>query len=133
METYMYKTCKTCKQKKPDSEFIKADGKHRATRNRCKICHKAQSDIRRKLRKQNPPPEPGECLICKTHTDKWVLDHCHVDMIFRGYICTSCNSGIGLLHDDPESLQRAINYLKKTKPKKSFVFKIINYLRKDND
>jgi hypothetical protein len=127
MDTCTYKTCKTCKQKKPDSEFIKADGKHRATRNRCKICHKAQSDIRRKLRKQNPPPEPGECLI----TDNPL--QVDLDMIFRGYICTSCNSGIGLLHDDPESLQRAINYLKKTKPKKSFVFKIINYLRKDND
>ena len=34
------KVCKSCKKRKPDSEFVKADGKHRATRNRCKVCHK---------------------------------------------------------------------------------------------
>ncbi len=111
METCTYKVCKSCKQEKPDTEFIKADGQHRATRNRCKVCHKEQADTRRRLRKENPPPEAGKCQICKTHTDKWVLDHCHIGMTFRGYICASCNSGIGLLHDDPEVLKRALDYL----------------------
>ena len=111
MDNCLYKVCKTCNQKKMDSEFIKADGKHRATRNRCKDCSNNQSQIRKKLREENPPPESGECPICQTHTKKWVLDHCHSSMKFRGYICTSCNSGIGLLHDDPAIINRALNYL----------------------
>lgn len=107
----LYKVCKTCKIEKPDSEFVKADGRHRGTRNRCKVCHKQQADIRRKLKKDNPPPPPGKCPICQCHTDSWVLDHCHDKATFRGYICKSCNSGIGLLHDDVSVLSRALSYL----------------------
>ena len=112
LELFHYKTCKTCGEEKLDCEFVKADGQHRATRNRCKDCHKKQSDLRKKLRKENPPPDAGICPICQHHTDKWVLDHCHTNETFRGYICTSCNSGIGLLHDDPDILIRASEYLK---------------------
>jgi hypothetical protein len=36
-----------------------------------------------------------------------------VENAFRGYICSSCNAGIGLLHDDPEVLSRAVIYLTK--------------------
>lgn len=112
MGSFTFKTCKTCGKIKLNSKFIKADGKHRATRNRCKQCHTEQSNIRKKLKEENPPPVPGECKICKCHTKKWVLDHCHSSSQFRGYICKSCNSGIGLLHDDIETLERAANYLK---------------------
>ena len=112
METStLSKICKTCGQEKPDAEFIKADGQHRSTRNRCKICHKNQSDIRKSLRKENSPPPCGPCPICKKHTEDWVLDHCHKYEIFRGYICRYCNSGIGLLGDDTEGLVNALNYL----------------------
>lgn len=114
METLTSKICKTCKETKFESEFIKADGKHRATRNRCKKCHKQQADIRKKLRIENPLPPPGICRICNSETSKWVLDHCHASSKFRGYICTSCNSGIGLLHDDLDILQRAMDYLRET-------------------
>lgn len=107
------KVCKSCKKRKPDSEFVKADGKHRATRNRCKVCHKSQAETRKRLREENPPPSPGNCQICGNYTEKWVLDHCHHSLTFRGYICTSCNSGIGLLHDDPEILEKAVEYLRK--------------------
>ena len=45
------------------------------------------------------------------------MDHCHKNLSFRGYICRSCNSGIGLLHDDPDTLKRAFIYLtNETKP-----------------
>tara|TARA_B100001093_G_scaffold407161_1_gene395760 strand:- start:6923 stop:7324 length:402 start_codon:yes stop_codon:yes gene_type:complete len=107
------KTCKTCGETKPDSEFEKADGRHRATRNRCKVCFKKQAILRRKLRKENPPPAPGVCPICNEETTAWVLDHCHSTETFRGYVCRTCNAGIGLLHDDIEVLNRAVNYLTK--------------------
>ena len=109
------KRCKTCGEVKLDSEFVKADGRHRATRNRCKVCHNHQHQIRKELKKENPVPPPGHCQICGNYTDKWVLDHCHTGLTFRGYICTSCNSGIGLLQDDPDILERALNYIKKSK------------------
>ena len=107
------KTCKTCGETKPDSEFEKADGRHRATRNRCKVCFKKQAILRRKLRKENPPPAPGICPICKEETNAWVPDHCHHTEAFRGYMCRTCNAGIGLLHDDIEVLNRAVDYLTK--------------------
>lgn len=108
-----FKVCKSCKQQKPNTEFVKADGQHRATRNRCKDCCKQQANIREHLRSMNPPPKDGDCPICSMPPKKWVLDHCHVDMTFRGYICAACNAGIGLLQDDPVILEKALNYLRK--------------------
>lgn len=105
------KVCKTCGIKKSNDEFVKADGQHRSTRNRCKDCHKAQANIRKKLRKENPPPKSGKCPVCQKHTEDWVLDHCHVNESFRGYICRYCNSGIGLLGDDIDGVVNALNYL----------------------
>lgn len=107
------KTCKTCGKTKPDSEFKRCDGRHRATRNRCKVCHRKLENLRNKLKREHVAPPPGLCPLCNQHTDKWVLDHCHVENVFRGYICSSCNAGIGLLHDDPEVLSRAVIYLTK--------------------
>ena len=105
------KRCKHCHEEKPDSEFVRADGRHRATRNRCKECSRRQSDVRRRLRSQHPCPPPGNCPVCLHYTAEWVLDHCHYGEAFRGYICQSCNSGIGLLHDDPLIVRRALHYL----------------------
>ena len=31
---------------------------------------------------------------------------------FRGWLCTRCNTGIGLFDDDTKLLQEAINYIK---------------------
>ena len=105
------KVCKTCHKRKPDNEFTKADGRHRATRNRCKECTNIQNNIRNTLKKIHPEPAAGNCQICGQYTSEWVLDHCHKNLSFRGYICRSCNSGIGLLHDDPDTLKRAFIYL----------------------
>ncbi len=105
------KRCKECKEVKPDSEFKRSDGRHRATRNRCKVCYRKQENLRNRLKKDNPIPPPGKCPLCQQHTEQWVLDHCHKEEVFRGYICSSCNAGIGLLHDDPSVLSRAVIYL----------------------
>lgn len=108
----MFKLCKTCKKQKRLEDFMKADGKHRSSRNVCKICFNKNSAIRKKLRIKNPKPPPGICEICLKHTTDWVLDHSHISQKFRGYICRHCNSGIGLLGDDIETLHKAIEYLK---------------------
>ena len=57
----------------------------------------------------------GVCAICgneeKGKTKKLAVDHCHDTNKVRGLLCQNCNRGIGLLDDNPEVLQKAIDYL----------------------
>jgi len=55
------------------------------------------------------------CPICKkisivgiTQID---LDHCHKTGRVRGYVCGSCNTGLGRFDDDPRIIQHAIDWL----------------------
>lgn len=64
--------------------------------------------IREKFMKE----QNGLCAICAQPSDETLaLDHCHTTGEFRGLLCRRCNTGIGLLRDDKEILQKAINYL----------------------
>ena len=40
------------------------------------------------------------------------LDHNHGTGQFRGFLCDSCNTGLGKFKDDPDLLERAISYLR---------------------
>lgn len=57
----------------------------------------------------------GKCKICGKENGKRYkrlhIDHNHATGKIRGLLCHSCNVAIGFLHDDPELLQRAIDYL----------------------
>lgn len=55
------------------------------------------------------------CEICGSK-DRLVPDHSHVTGAFRGTLCRTCNSGIGLLKDDPDVLMKASFYLANKKP-----------------
>jgi hypothetical protein len=52
------------------------------------------------------------CEICGK-TEELCYDHCHNTMKFRGVLCRGCNRSIGQLGDSAESLQKAVDYLKK--------------------
>src|SRR5579872_2442582 len=67
----------------------------------------------------------GKCACCgktesrkdiKTNGDyryeKLAVDHDHLTGQVRGLLCFACNRGIGMLGDNIESLEKAINYLK---------------------
>lgn len=41
------------------------------------------------------------------------LDHNHITNEFRGWLCISCNAGIGSLGDDVEGVLKAVSYLTK--------------------
>ncbi len=41
------------------------------------------------------------------------VDHCHSTGNVRGLLCSFCNRGIGLMYDDPSTLLRLIDYLKR--------------------
>lgn len=59
--------------------------------------------------------QDNNCPICLRNLDevsRTHIDHCHTTGRVRGVLCSECNTGIGKLRDDPEFLQRAIDYLK---------------------
>jgi hypothetical protein len=52
------------------------------------------------------------CACCSKEVPILYVDHCHDSNTIRGFICHSCNAGIGLLGDNLEGLEKAIKYLK---------------------
>lgn len=57
-----------------------------------------------------------KCAICKGKTHKannWVVDHCHKTGGIRGILCGTCNTGIGHLNDNLETVKEAAIYLEK--------------------
>jgi len=61
-----------------------------------------------------------KCKLCgsegflmdeKRHSMKLVVDHCHEGGQVRGLLCHNCNRALGLLKDDVDTLQKAIDYL----------------------
>jgi hypothetical protein len=65
-------------------------------------------------------PKSKLCEICNCPPTKQgiVEDHCHVTGLFRGWLCSQCNVGTGLLKDSIERLQNAIAYLKRFEAEK---------------
>lgn len=71
--------------------------------------------------------QAGKCKICghEGHVDfvpkgsrmfdRLVVDHCHSTGKVRGLLCNGCNRGLGYFKDNPEALQKAIDYLVRSK------------------
>lgn len=57
----------------------------------------------------------GRCMICSKveGTRKHHIDHCHKTGKVRGLLCPSCNKGLGHFEDNIETMEKAIDYLKK--------------------
>jgi hypothetical protein len=71
---------------------------------------------RREWERRKPHNTPFECPICSKRTIagvtcRIVLDHNHTTGNIRGWICDSCNTGIGRFKDDIALLRRAIQFL----------------------
>jgi hypothetical protein len=43
------------------------------------------------------------------------VDHCHEGGYVRGLLCHKCNSGLGHLGDTVESIERVLDYVKRTR------------------
>ena len=69
------------------------------------------ADIERMLVLQD-----GKCALCKK-TDSgpydWNVDHDHQTGQIRGLLCGTCNRGLGMFYENPETLRRAADYLEK--------------------
>lgn len=55
----------------------------------------------------------GVCDCCSKFSSRLVFDHDHKTGAYRGYLCDSCNTGLGKLGDSVEGLTQALNYLQK--------------------
>ena len=130
------KTCSKCLTEKILSDFngntsgtdaFDKNG-YRLRRPECKICTKNVSIGKTEAKKKakelgisyvapegtlcevcNKPPSVGNCMV---------FDHCHVNNIFRGYCCNSCNRSIGVLGDNVDGLLKVMDYLLKTEKSK---------------
>jgi hypothetical protein len=76
-----------------------------------------ETSRRSKWRKKGMPeptrPRPEFCECCGRPPSARALanDHCHYSNVFRGWLCSNCNSGIGKLGDDIPGIVRALKYL----------------------
>lgn len=131
------KTCTKCKVEKEITEFYSHKGRADKLSSECKSCTKKRNLIynntpkgrltkrAHKLRERGCDITPErleelldtdtQCQICGTifGIQKAHVDHCHNTGKLRGLLCQTCNTGIGHLKDDIQTLQKAIKYLEK--------------------
>lgn len=63
--------------------------------------------------------QSGRCAICNEmdrgqRLYRLVVDHDHDSGQVRGLLCSTCNSALGLLKDNPAVIRRAADYLEST-------------------
>lgn len=120
------KICNICHKLLDTTKFARNQNNIRrpVRRPSCQECRKTLEGVsptpreKRKWLSAKPKPhnEPFECPICGKRTiagvsSKVVLDHDHRTGKVRGWICDSCNTGIGRFKDDTELMKRAIRYV----------------------
>jgi len=125
-DAFPKKVCNVCHRLLDTTEFDKnQNGKDNRTIRRpsCNECREKIDGVdipsaeKRRLSETKPEYEIFQCPICQKTTipgltSKVVLDHDHTNGRVRGWICDSCNTGIGRFKDDVSLLERAIIFLK---------------------
>ena len=120
--------CKECRRTLPVAAFtthtLRADGAWYLE----KTCRECKTIIRLEQRtvRKNAPPIPDRCDCCHTNK-KLQVDHIHGTIIFRGWVCSKCNTGIGSLGDTLEGVLRSAIYLEKDKSK---IIEVLNGIKK---
>ena len=118
------KKCSKCKTVLPLNAFSDCHG-GTYKRPECKKCMRDMANSRELIRKKYGMPDENtyRCPICLGNAEEvgdlqkrtaWVLDHCHKNNTFRGWLCHKCNRALGNFNDDIAILKRAIKYLKGT-------------------
>ena len=130
-EDVRYKKCTACKEVLPETrEYFHVAARHLSQKgiikehlhNKCRPCGSKAFGMQYYLGKIHGHKAFGTCACCRVDSkelkgQKLHLDHCHQTEAYRGHLCSSCNRGIGLLGDDIEGVQQAVNYLKKVELK----------------
>ncbi len=124
---FLKKICNVCHKLKRTTEFAKnqnAKNNRSVRRPSCRSCRVKMEGVavsrtdRIEWLKKKPNNEPFECPVCKKRTiagitSKVVLEHDHHTGKPGGWICDSCNTGLGRFKDDIKLLESAIEFLKK--------------------
>ncbi|WP_406417864.1 endonuclease VII domain-containing protein [Streptomyces sp. NBC_00873] len=114
-----HKFCRTCGETKPHGEWDRNRRASDGFATLCKPCKavkgraghlKRQYGMTEAERDEMISSQMGICTICLAAPAVHV-DHCHETGRVRGVLCFNCNSAIGKLGDDPDTLRRAIAYL----------------------
>lgn len=127
-DSFPKKICNVCHKLKRTTEFAKnQNGKNNRSVRRpsCHDCRVKMEGIgvshadKIEWIKKKPNNEPFVCPICKKCTiagitSKVVLEHNHRTGKPGGWICDSCNTGLGRFKDDIGLLNSAIEFIKKT-------------------
>lgn len=125
----MTKQCSKCKIEQDSSAFYIGTRRGKTyLYSRCKICcsiiNKEQAENGRawELKKKygisleeyrnQCTIRCNVCDICDTQVRTLHVDHNHTTGKIRGYLCGSCNRGIGLLKDSAQVCYNASQYLK---------------------
>lgn len=78
----------------------------------CKNKHSRDLYPYRKRRRELYATARNTCAICRKSGRKLVIDHNHQTGAFRGILCNTCNSAIGMLRDSREMLSRLGDYVR---------------------
>ena len=113
--------CKGCEQYVPVNMLVPKSEKSKKGKiwyeSKCAVCLPKDAKLRRDLKKQEQTrPKPLRCQNCNIMTPNLMFDHCERTKRFRGFLCRSCNTGIGMLGDHPEGLVDGLAYFDKTDP-----------------
>ena len=138
----LFKICSLCKDEKPITEFWRYRKTYQA---RCKTCSKktvkeyayqhyetdkGKIGSRRRELKHNfnmtleeydtlLATQKNSCAICnktpEENKKRLAVDHCHKTNKIRGLLCSLCNTALGALKDDIELLDKAKEYLLRSK------------------
>ena len=118
-----YKKCSKCgKVLLCTAEFFGRNqstntGGNKYFRPECKECTKKATQGAAKAKRLAGKPVTPElgtpCDNCKRIDQKLCFDHDHITLAHRGWLCQNCNQSIGRLGDTVESLEQAIEYLKR--------------------
>ena len=127
-DQYDKKVCNVCHKLLNVDEYAKnQNGKNNRTVRRpsCNSCRvhidgvSVSSKDKKLWNQKKIELEIFTCPICNKTTipgltSKIVLDHNHKDGKVNGWICDSCNTGLGRFRDDIQLLETAIKYLKES-------------------
>jgi nitrate/TMAO reductase-like tetraheme cytochrome c subunit len=104
--------CIDCGQEKPLSEYYAHPHYTNNIFKYCKSCHLERNTTAYYLKK-TAPPKKGICDCCGKETESLHLDHDHTTKKFRGWLCRTCNVGLGNFYDNIQGLEMAIRYLRR--------------------
>lgn len=120
------KQCPRCQEYKPEAEFNKGSWRPDGLKGECRVC-----ENRRRIRYTHQvtweeftvlsDKQGSACHLCGKKAERLYIDHDHRHCAgekscgswscLRALLCRECNSGIGLMRDNPELLRAAADYI----------------------